>query len=727
MTILDLEEEKLKQLEAQLCKERDSSIKARKRQGLDAIWAKARKQYEGISTQDSGSVSNMEKGATLDSALTSSDQSGPAPRGSTVVVNITRPYTNAGTARVADILLPTNKLPFEFKQTPVSDIAILRSILADFPTVMEVLPDLTPELAQRLMVTEDVNKEALTKATKLIKDWLKESNWSYAVRKQIIESGKVGTGFIKGPFPKARKLSKDIETLLDQLPAAVDDPSVGKYLQNTLRTLLEFTPHIESIKVENCYPDAECGTDIQNGNYFYERVPEVSKTQLKEYKEDPSYDSSQIDLCLDEGPKSPEKKNEKGTDKPKGSFELWVRTGTLECKIKDETESFGFQVTTLCNDHIIKSEAFWLETPIIPYWALTWEPRDNSWAGIGIPEVIETAQRGLDSSVRALMDNMGYSVGPQVLELADIIEPAEGEDWEMRPYKRWRIKSALPGTEAVREAKDALSFLEFPNYLNEIMPVIQYWIKMAEDTTGLSLLLQGQAVTQAVGVSQQLMSNATTNLRLVIKEWDDKTCYPMMTAFYEWSQLYGPDEVKGDAVVEPLGSSALIVRELQQQALLQIGDKTLQPIYGISPKKWMTMYLEGFQIDAETLAMTEEELTQLQEAEKEPDPRIVVAQIEAQAEVYKADLKKQVDLLTLTMEEEYNKFAAKQTTAANVLDAQVKLMQGLINKQPEGTVKAPEILNEGQAQGQLEAPPKSAPTVEGEAVDVDSALDELGL
>jgi hypothetical protein len=726
MTILDLEEEKLKQLEAQLCKERTASIEARKRQGLDAIWSKARKQYQGISVENRGSLSSMEKGETLDSALTSVDQSSSTSKGSTVVVNITRPYTNAGTARVADILLPTNKLPFEFKQTPVSDIEILRSILKDFPTVMEVLPELTPELNERLTVAEDVNKEALKKATKLIKDWLKESNWSYAVRKQIIEAGKVGTGIIKGPFPKARKLSKDIEILLDSLPTAVDDPSVGTYLQNTLRTLLEFTPHIESIKVENCYPDAECGTDIQNGNYFYERVPEVTKTQLKEYKEDSSYDSEQIDLCLDEGPKSPEKKDDKAADKSKGSFELWIRTGTLECKIKDEIKSFGFQVTTLCNDHIIKSETFWLETPIIPYWVLTWEPRDNSWTGIGVPEIIETSQRGLDSSVRALMDNMGYSVGPQVIELDGVIEPVEGEDWEMRPYKRWRVKSSLPGQEAVSEAKSALSFLEFPNYLNEIMPVIQYWIKMAEDTTGLSLLLQGQASTDAVGVSQQLMSNATTNLRLVIKEWDDKTCYPMMTAFYEWAQLYGPSEVKGDAVVEPLGSSALIVRELQQQALLQIGDKTLQPIYGISPKKWMNMYLEGFQIDSEVLAMTPEELDQLKEAEKQPDPRIIVAQIEAQAEVYKADLKKEVDTLKLALEDEFNKMAADQAKAAELLNAQVKVMQGLINKQPEGSVKAPEILNEGQAQGQLEEL-KPAPIVEDDAVDVDNALNTLGL
>jgi hypothetical protein len=48
---------------------------------------------------------------------------------------------------------------------------------------------------------------------------------------------------------------------------------------------------------------------------------------------------------------------------------------------------------------------------------------------------METPQRGLIASVRALMDNMGYSVGPQVLEMDGLIEPIDGEDTKLRPYK----------------------------------------------------------------------------------------------------------------------------------------------------------------------------------------------------------------------------------------------------------------------------------------------------
>jgi len=310
---------------------------------------------------------------------------------------------------------------------------------------------------------------------------------------------------------------------------------------------------------------------------------------------------------------------------------------------------------------------------------------------------------------------MAYSVGPQILEQEGVIEPEDG-NWKPYPYKRWKITSGLPGVDAVVEAKQALVFLEFPNYLNEIMPVINWWLKMAEDTTGLSLLLQGKAVTEAVGVSQQLMANATTNLRLVIKEWDDHTCTPLITAYYLWVQQYGPESAKGDAVVKPLGSAALIVRELQQQALLQIGDKVIQPIYGKSPKKWIDLYLEGFQVDAETLALDDDERQQLEEAANEKDVKVVVAEIQAESNRYRADLKVEFDELQLAVETQLERLATANAASVSELSEQVKvfLKQMDIGANPEapGSVPNPEA---------NPALPEVAPA----GPDVDAALDVL--
>lgn len=695
----------LEKLVASFCDERKRAASARK--DREIIWKTARNQYKGICT--SGNNSQYEKGETLDSPLTTFRESLDDKR-STVVPNITRPYTNAGAARVADILLPTGKMPFLFRTTPVSDLQTVLDVLKEYPDMLQNVMEALPDVAQKIQ-DEQSAKAATERAFNIVKDWLKESKWAGVVRQQLLEASVVGVGIIKGPFPKERRISKDVSKILDIINYSQDELT-AKLVRQELELMLFYTPQIECIKVENCYPDPDCGTDIQNGKFFYEEITEVTRRQLINLMKDPSYDTEAIKLALNEGPQNDEFTSNR---KSKRSYSLWLRTGIVEWKEEDDTEVvLGFHVVTMLNNRIIKCSPYPLETELFPYWVLRWEPRDNSWDGIGIPEQMETPQRGVTATTRALMDNMGYSVGPQVLELDGLIEPVDGNDSELRPYKRWKVKSALPGVDAMTEAKSAMAFLEFPNYLNTIMPVIQFWLKMAEDTTGLSLLLQGQAVTDAVGVSQQLMNNSTTNLRLIVKEWDDKVCYPLLTALYEWVQIYGPEDAKGDAVVEPLGSTTLIVKELQQQALLQISQQVLQPVYGVSPQKWMKTYLEGFQIDIENLALTEEERASLEQAAQQPDPKVLAAQVEAQAEVYKADLRKEVDTLKLALEAQFKRLSLEQAQAA----IQLKSDTALVQKEMEVQQKEKAIVPSSRSQGV---------DTDVEATDVDAALQSLGL
>ena len=195
----------LQPLQRALCDERSTAINGRKREGLDAIWRKARDQYKGM--DELNATRGMEKGETLNSSLTPFRTAQDSDR-STVFVNITRPYTNAGTARVADILLPTGKMPWELKATPVSDLQTVMGLLSKFPDVAQMLPMVLPDIGKKLdPATADASLEV---ATTIIKDWLKESDWGGVVRRQLVEAGLVGTGVIKGPFPKERKLSKDV-------------------------------------------------------------------------------------------------------------------------------------------------------------------------------------------------------------------------------------------------------------------------------------------------------------------------------------------------------------------------------------------------------------------------------------------------------------------------------------------------------------------------------------
>lgn len=736
-----------------LSAERDSTVRARSAAGLDAVWQNAREQYQGIDEVNRGRAdARFAKGETLDGPITTPLAGAAREDRSTVFVNITRPYTNAGTSRVADILLPAgDRLNWDLKPTPVSETAIVAQTLEEFPELAQALP---PELLQKVMQSDEERSAALEIAKTIIEDNLVECKYSSETRKQIGEAGKVGTGVLKGPFPRMRKLSSDVQAMLDSIPHIYpEDELQGASVRMQVELRLMYQPAGECIAVENCYPDMPgCGTDIQNGRFFWERVPDLTKRRLQELAEDDSYFASQILACMNEDP-IPLIGEFKGSRKK--SYDLWIRTGPVRVdKLRDEpaeptaatnedrASEGGGEATTvfgqivLCNNRIIKVGELPLDHTGFPYYMLKWEARPDSWAGIGIPEQLETPQRGLNASVRAGNDNMAWSVGPQVLHRDGLIEPADGEDWTPHPYKRWKVLTeqlqALTGKEM--DPKIAMQFLEFPNYLDKILPWIEFWLRMAENTTGLPLLLQGHASTDSVGVTQAMQNASTTNLRLFVKHWDDDVCTPFIQRMYEWVQRYGPEVARGDAVAHALGSSILITRETQQQAIVQFLDRAVQPIYGISPAKLSRAFFEGMQINPDTLMMDEEEKAQLEAAQQQPDPKVEAAQIQAQTQLQVAELRKQVDVMEAMLNAQLKGLSLDhaqqvvETQMQTTLAAEGIKQQGAQEKEVVKAAVAPQVAS---APGKQAAPATTqlgaAASSGSEAESIDNALDALGI
>ena len=347
-----------------------------------------------------------------------------------------------------------------------------------------------------------------------------------------------------------------------------------------------------------------------------------------------------------------------------------------------------------------------------------WEERTDSPFGIGIPEQIETPQRGLNAAVRAAQDNLGYAVGFGIVYLEGVIEPLDGDDSQYRPYKVYRALRdqlmALNGKEV--RPKDAIQTLEFPNQLAEILPWIQYWLQMAEQTTGLPLILQGQKSTDSVGVTNALMGSSTTNLRLFVKHWDDDVCKPIITENYNWVQLYGPEEAQTDAVAQALGSSILVEKELQQQGMMQLLTQAVQPAFGLSPKTLAKRLIESFGLNYDDVKATEEELAQLQAAAEQPDPVVQVAQIRAETDVKVQQLKDQMTELKLMLD-------------AQLRGASIEQAREAVQTQGMANIAQETIRQEGQVEKQDRAAaldptnPLIAPQVEPS---VDEALDEIG-
>ena len=200
----------------------------------------------------------------------------------------------------------------------------------------------------------------------------------------------------------------------------------------------------------------------------------------------------------------------------------------------------------------------------------------------------------------------------------------------------------------IDDVRKAFAAITIPMMQEELMAIIQFALKMAEDITGLPMLMQGQqgSATDTVGGMQILTNNSNTPMRTIAKLFDDMITTPHLNRYYEWLLQYGPDDnEKGDFQITARGSSALFERDAQHQAILAMAPLVKDPAYGIDPKKWIKEALKAQRLLPEVFQYTEEEMKQMEEAMKAnppADPKLEVARIGAQARIETAKIAAEV-------------------------------------------------------------------------------------
>jgi hypothetical protein len=132
---------------------------------------------------------------------------------------------------------------------------------------------------------------------------------------------------------------------------------------------------------------------------------------------------------------------------------------------------------------------------------------------------------------------------------------------------------------------------------------------------------------------------------------------PHIRRYYDYNMMYGEDEeVKGDFTIDARGSSALMIRDIQNQAFLNLLAAGANPVYGkyLDPKKLFEKALQAQHVDPAEVFKPEEEIEQILEMEKQaasrgpgPDPRIAAAQIRAQTDIQKVQAQNQGDMMEL--------------------------------------------------------------------------------
>jgi hypothetical protein len=614
----EMKKSEVEKLHGYFTQMRDKWVQHRATTDVEKRWRRNAQLYFGERTESTGEFEN-----TL--------RNGPPARKSQdgnrsrVVINIVRPKVDQAIARMCEILFPVDDRNWDIKPTPIPEIADMTG--DERPTVDPQTGEPTGMTAnEEATVVMDAAKKAAEAMRNSIDDSLTECEYNGESRKLVENAVRLGTGIVYGPFP-ARQTSKI------WLPQP-DGTQTLKYNENIV-------PASQSLDPWDVWFDPACGNDHQRGRGFWMRR-NVTRKELRSVVGLPGYDTDAVREVLRSSPcriRVAEGRVMRDVIQ-EDSYEMWTYHGeiepdemlTLTERAGDPIEDVTFGVLVMVNDKVIGAMPSWVADETLPIDVWCWRKADDSPYGYGLPDELEHQQRVVNSAWRQVMDNGRTSLGGQIVMKKGMVIPQNGS-YEITPNKVWLAKDDL------EDVRQAFSVFEFNSHLQELLAIAQAAMAFADTESGMPQIMGGEqgSAPETVGGMVMLYNNANSVLRQRVKLYDDNITRPHIGRYYDWKMANDPEPaIKGDYEVDARGSTALIERDIQNQALLNLANITNNPRYAplLKEREELRAILKAFKVNPDELMKNEDEVAQDQQAMQEQgapqDPRMAVAELNLQ-------------------------------------------------------------------------------------------------
>jgi hypothetical protein len=294
------------------------------------------------------------------------------------------------------------------------------------------------------------------------------------------------------------------------------------------------------------------------------------------------------------------------------------------------------------------------------------------------------------------MDNGRTSLGGQIVMKKGLILPQNGS-YEITPNKIWLAKDDL------EDVRQAFSVFEFNSHLQELLSIAQAAMAFADTETSMPQIMGGEqgSAPETVGGMVMLYNNANAVLRQRVKLYDDNITRPHIGRYYDWKMANDPEPaIKGDYEIDARGSTALVERDIQNQALLNLANITNNPRYTphLKEREELKAILKAFKVNPDELMKNEDEVAQDAQAMAEQgapqDPRIAVAQMNMQAkqldiEARREAMQLEAQLTQMDME------SKQQNTAYQIERERAESEQTMIGRQFEREIALAKMEQDG--------------------------------
>ncbi len=361
-------------------------------------------------------------------------------------------------------------------------------------------------------VRRKVAQQARTSGDK-IQDMLTQGGYYHALAEFLVDLPIFPFACIKGPVVKV-------------IPTVVWDPQGGQPQVKQQPRLtwnrvspfdIWFTPGV---------------SDIENANVI-EKL-RVTRAELNDLLDLPGYNTEEIRAVLDEYGRGGLYDNWDTTDAERSVLEnrenpAWNRSGMISMMefngnvqgrilqdygmpVPDDLRDYHVQVWVV-GSHVIKCHMSPSPRQRHPYFITSFEKVPGTPVGNGLTDLLQDLQESANATLRALINNISISSGPQVVINDDMLAPEEnGED--MYPWKRWHTRND-PMTS---NGKPPISFFMPASNAQQLISVYQEFGAIADDVSAIPKYVGGSggggAGRTASGLAM-LMGNASKILQTV--------------------------------------------------------------------------------------------------------------------------------------------------------------------------------------------------------------------
>jgi hypothetical protein len=250
--------------------------------------------------------------------------------------------------------------------------------------------------------------------------------------------------------------------------------------------------------------------------------------------------------------------------------------GFTKAKIPDADRDYMVQCWVV-GRHAIKVQLTPSPRQRHPYYVTSFEKVPGTIAGHGLPDILEDLQEIGNATLRALVNNMSISSGPQVVINTELLDPTTNED-QLYPWKRWKVNSDPLGA-----TREPVTFFQPQSNAQELMQIYQGMSSLGDDISAIPRYVTGESLSGGAGRTasglSMLMGNAQKVLQTVAANVDIDVMRGVLSSLYDMIMLTDKTGIlSGDEQIKVNGVVVALQRETEHQKQLQFLQITANPI-----------------------------------------------------------------------------------------------------------------------------------------------------